>query len=228
MRATAEPFAFPLAMGDHDAFFDSNLFFKDTPWGSVPSSRLAKLTAFPTVPRGKLLGGSSKLAALAAKRKKQEAEKATAAAPNESSQADRSVSLLDRLGSRAEGTASEGEKPVAPRNLAFPSRQKPPASLEKMDIDIPEAEVVQSLPPKEDMRGSPSIFAQTILGNGQQHQDGVMLSEVDGAGHVSDRDNKFQLPYLMDQNYMKDRPFQKPSPDDIVLRAQHKDSSMGK
>jgi elongation factor 1 alpha-like protein len=208
------------AIDPHDQFelYD---FFHDTPWGNVAAHRLCTFSHASTQPRGGLLGGSSKLAALAAARKKKEAEKA--AMPATQDDTDRSVGLLDRLGTDNAPLANISNYS---KTMMFPSRKKKPTSPER----APSAEVerkTESTPAHvKDLRAGPSIFAQTLLGEESEPQGGVSLQDEDLTPVTSPSilDHEFRLPYMRDPDYIKHHPFIKPSPDDVVLRAQGKDA----
>jgi elongation factor 1 alpha-like protein len=178
------------------------------------------LKSIDTMPKGRLLGGSSKLAALAAARKKKEAEKAAAAAE---STTDRSINLLDRLG---KDKSTSSEQSVQTNKMTFPTRQKRQSAAKQEPqpearTEVPEASPIQ----REDLRANPSTFAETLLGNGTlQLDDGVSLNRTTSNDGEVQADRSFTLPYMSDPEYAKRDPFAKPSPDDVVLRAQSKDS----
>lgn len=195
---------------------DTMDFFQDISWGNVPADRLAVITHEKRVPKGGLLGGSSKLAALAAARKKKEAEKAAAA---EVSSAERSVDLLDRLG---KVNLSGSDQSSQPKAVGFTSRQKRQAVPEPEQTSklqkTEEAPQIQ----REDLRGRPSVFAETLFGAAEsQAQEGVQLeTEESTNGDSASGNSSFKLPYMSDPTFADGAPFTKPSPDDVVLRAQ--------
>jgi elongation factor 1 alpha-like protein len=205
-------------------------FFSDSPWGNIPASRLCNMSHVRILPPGRLLGGSSKttkLAALAAARKKKESEKASGQASSSQIETGRAIELLDKLGNQKVDTPSLADKSNQSRAMLFPSRQKRAASPERsapveMKSDVIQAPVAQ----REDLKARPSIFAQILLGEESQAQGGVLLYGTEPSATVSNCDEtQFHLPYMTDPNYIKRDPFTKPSPDDVILRAQGKDLS---
>ena len=205
------------SFGDSLGYLSESVdFFADIPWGNIPPHRASTLSHVSALPRGGLLGGSSKLAALAAARKKKEAEKAAAA---EAPSNDRSIDLLDRLGKeKSNGPA----QPTQHRAMTLPSRQKKQAVPEPEKTPEPVVEKMPAVVPREDLRAKPSIFAETLFGSAvSQVQGGVSLDTEDTTMEdTKEMPASFTLPYMSDPNYVKEDPFVKPSPDDVVLRAQ--------
>ena len=194
-------------------------FFWDVPWGSVPASRLGIMYQVATLPKGRLLGGSSKLAALAAARKKKEAERAATAAETST---DRFDDLLDRLGKDKPARSDESSKPTA---MTFPTRQKKQKEPEPSDPPIIKEDPKSPEVPKQDLKASPSVFANTLLGgNGTPDRDGVSLQAEGDVSSPTQPMRSFKLPYMNELEVSKQSPFAKPSPDDVVLRAQGRDS----
>lgn len=198
-------------------------FFWDTPWGNVPPSRLGKITAIPVLPRGRLLGGSSKLAALAAARKK----KKEAANPDPSAtqpeeakaETDAAVALLDKLSVGKDPNGPSNGDTSQKRSGSFQNRyprkrqESPkPAAPEPEKPSTPEETEPAIQVPR--LRTGPSMFASTLCGIGQskKNQD-VVLSSV-------------PLPSLP-HDPASQRPFTGPSPDDVILRAQKKGAVHG-
>lgn len=179
------------------------------------------------MPPGKLLGGSSKLAALAAARKKKEADKAAVSSTSSATETDRTIGLLDRLGTKKGDDSSPSVPNNQSRTMTFPSRQKKAVSPER-PAPVQDNVKVDEAPVRcmDDLKATPSIFAQTLLGDEPQSQGGVSLGgEFDANDRFADNGHQFSLPYMADPDYVKRDPFTKPSPDDIVLRAQGKDTS---
>jgi elongation factor 1 alpha-like protein len=214
-------------------------FFQDTPWGHVPPHRLANITMEPSLWKGGLLGGSakpSKLAQLAAARKRKEEEKQ---ASTESSQSGRSISLLDQLSTNKENARSSSK----PQNLVtattetpkarFPTRAKsatnpvPEVPSEPFKSPPPTQEVVSE--PFPDLRAKPSMFAQTMFGQRAPVLGGVPLQGMDEMDldppATHQEGSMFTLPYTSDPEFAARNPFSGPSPDDVVLRAQSKGSA---
>jgi elongation factor 1 alpha-like protein len=216
-------------------------FFQDTPWGRVPQHRIGGLFQIPTQPLGGLLGGTSKpskLAILAAARKKKEEEKRqseTGTTPEESS---RTISLLDRLGSKKdigrpsaptlnkpEQRRAEPEQPT----FTVPARAKRQSShIQEAPVKPTEASEVTEPPPKrraiQDLRAPPSAFAQALLG--YLGSDGGAVLDLQSAVSTNGplRSLSFTLPFLDSVEQFPTSPFAGPSPDDIVLAAQSKGS----
>ncbi|KAE9967643.1 hypothetical protein BLS_006252 [Venturia inaequalis] len=199
-------------------------FFQDVPWGKVPASRLANLSHRPMYPRGGLLGGSSKLAKLAALRKQKELEKQ---ATSMDTDAGRSIAILDRLSAKKE---NDKDITTALSNIAldkpkptFPIRQKRAAS--PMREPEPKREEIVPPPsvPKSELLARPSVFAQTIFGHEAPSAGGTSLDTSQPLQGAERRaSDAFTLPFMNNPEFMKRNPFSGPSPDDIVLRAQSK------
>lgn len=111
-------------------------WFKDVPWFNLPPTMSGQLIMEPMRPALRLLGGSSssgkpsKLAALAAARKKKEAEQnlgQTSAAPKENVLPSSAVSLLDLLGSRNDVGGQGSRIPVSAVHSSAGSQQAPRA-----------------------------------------------------------------------------------------------------
>ena len=204
-------------------------FFSDCPWLDVPKDRLGEILVEPLYPRGGLLGGSSKpdgapkskLAALAAARKKKENQKAEG-----SQNATSSVALLDKLSGKP--------RPAKPNSPALPSpnplnvvneqtldeqliehTRRKSRGRETQEVDqsakepfqeldssaMPDIETKSEITPT----ARPSTFARTIF----------------GALAVSQKHNlKFSDHYLVGSDTQAKFDFVGPSPDDIVAKAQ--------
>lgn len=179
--------------------------------------------------RGGLLGGSSrpsKLAVLAAARKKKEEEKRTATPASDPNQSERAIALLDRLNLKKENVPPLPTPDVAEATstrLRFTAARRKDVEQTAGEPPAPEnvAEVEVEAPPA-DLRASPSLFAQAICQNPPDTLD-ESCSRVssDGSRQWS---SGFTLPYANDPQYVKNNPFAKPSPDDVVLKAQSKGS----
>lgn len=213
------------------AQFSAADFFGDSPWLNIPEDRRGEILIEPLYPRGGLLGGSSKpngapkskLAALAAARKKKENQ-----SPGYGQNATSSVTLLDKLSSKPKQVqldqASDSSKPRVlsaiteqkvqeqPRKL---SRQKskgpespkddPPAKeafTKSSSLASPDMEKKPEITPTAD----PSIFARTIF----------------GASAVSQQHDIQTLDcYVLGPELNAEFNFAGPSPDDIVTKAQN-------
>lgn len=173
----------------------------------------------PVRPSLRMLGGSapagkpSKLAALAAARKKKEAE------ASENQKPAGTASLLDRLGQKSatpkvETPSLEGlkisEKTYPVRKRKSPS---PPPPVEERRPSAPEKqEPVDEPKPMQNLRTAPSIFARTMIGARQ-----------DSKGLSSDFSHNLQSAlYGSSYDHTEANPFSGPSPDDVVTQAQAK------
>jgi elongation factor 1 alpha-like protein len=219
-------FPVPISQTWSQSFSSAAAFFDEIPWGSVSVSRLAEFSHRPMYPRGGLLGGSSKLAKLAAARKQKEQEKQAA---TQETDAGRSIAILDRLGTKKENdkdlATALSHIAIEKRRPAFPTRPKRAASPIREPEPKREEKLAPSptLRPTSELRAQPSIFAQTIFGHETPTTGGASLSGPQPAHTVDRRDSDtFTLPFLNDPEFLKRNPFSGPSPDDIVLRAQSK------
>ncbi|KAF2649085.1 hypothetical protein K491DRAFT_735684 [Lophiostoma macrostomum CBS 122681] len=206
---------------DYESITATDFFF-DVPWGNVPQERLGTISIQPLLPRGRLLGGSSrpsKLAALAAARKrKQEEAKIASAQPALSeakSETDKAVSLLDRLNVKENDAApthsSDGGEAIRRESVAkrYPLKKRAPSPEvveTKVDEDESAGEQIP-LPEFPDIRTGPSTFASTLCGRG-----GASADLDSGFASISPFPNSTGLLQA----------FKGPSPDDIVLNAQAK------
>jgi elongation factor 1 alpha-like protein len=218
-------------------------FFWDVPWAAVPKERLTNIILVSTRPKGRLLGGapkSSKLAALAAARKKRPEEKRATIPSDEG--ADRAVSLLGRLGAKKEnvtpGSPPQAAPPTSPPPIAKPvfplrpksnevetaSKEQEPSPTKEEEPALPKVPITPAQVP----RASPSTFAQAIFGHEQRQQEGVAILEAQlPSPSPQNRDSMFTLPYASNPEYSTRNPFAGPSPDDVVLGAQSKGSLPG-
>ncbi|KAF2092341.1 elongation factor Tu GTP binding domain protein [Saccharata proteae CBS 121410] len=247
---TAEPLKFPLPMffaGPESPSFPKD-FFKDTPWLNVPAHRRGKLDLESSASPGRLLGGSgkpSKLAALAAARKKKQEETkagqtSTSVITPEPQGSGTAVSLLDRLGhkekaeanthdesagagqDKTSGDAVHEVKVTNQQTRSYPLRKKkePSPVRQEQAPPIPEPEPHQDTEPQiPDLRAPPSTFASTVVG----HRE----ASPDAGGQLRAR-SVFPLPYTVEPDYTKANPFAGPSPDDVVMTAQAKGSKTQK
>jgi len=213
-----------------DCCFSVAGFFRDSPWLNVPKDRSGEILIEPLYPRGGLLGGTSKqdvapkskLAALAAARKKKENQK-----PNDG-QITSSVALLDKLGGKpreqipnlrkdsssiASRVTTCGQAinvqsrkyPVRqPKDVAPPhAEQAPQVSLAAQDL-LSEPEVKQAEPA---LVAAPSAFARAISGPFVELQEHAFTSLPHYNVRNTERHTEFD--------------FAGPSPDDVVTKAQN-------
>lgn len=229
------------------AHFSAAEFFRDSPWLKVPSHRRADITVEPLYPRLGLLGGApessgktSKLAALAAARKKKEGVKAKAgtAAPSadstvtdqaETSSAERKgipLSLMERLSSSgkqqrppepASGLRALGKgtrsRAHAIQKRPSPDTNNPPKKHDESRLEEQRLKKMDSEKelPKPDIRAEPSPFATIIIGEATR----PMKTE---SSHLHSQNVDLMQVYGQDLTEAFD--FAGPSPDDVVLNAQ--------
>lgn len=212
---------------DKAQLFSPEKFFKDVKWFAVPPEQRAEITVESLLPRGRLLGGSSsqagpprsKLAALAAARKKENRDQGKNTALTSS------VTILDRL-----KQATPSSDPVKSRSLDGPADLKEPLSrklkkyptrkrrtstrqneeLSRADVGtIPSASNMEPRSPSDLIpKASPSVFAEVILG-------------PSSAFFQVSRNTLFRsTTNVRENNIANIEAFAGPSPDDVVLKAQ--------
>ncbi|CAL5870486.1 uncharacterized protein PFLUO_LOCUS4723 [Penicillium psychrofluorescens] len=240
--------AYPAPYPPSTAHFSAADFFRDCPWLNVPPHRKADILVEPLCPRLGLLGGApesggkvSKLAALAAARKKKEGEKSgstpVAMAPS-TPQLEKtevpspelrgpSLSIRDRLAANnaksprpAEGNDSlqRLSKPGLSTSSSArkPSPEKSQSAAPSMSppvqgTEVPSEEEPEEQKPKIDIRASPSTFASTIVG--------ATTIPAHEPSHL--HSNSVDLLRIYGQNHAEPFDFAGPSPDDVVLNAQN-------
>jgi elongation factor 1 alpha-like protein len=227
------PSLFPVPLPVEVCSFSAAEFFWDTPWGNVAPSRLGEITVVPVLPRGRLLGGSSKPSKLAnlaaARKKKQEAAKGDSPAvqtSNVEAETDTAISLLDKLSVRSKDNnslspsnvdgAEERERRMGQGRLQYRKRQPSP---EKVAIEPEQPHTPEETTPAVEVpniRTSPSTFASTICGIGS------LSTKAPATGVTA-----VPIPYTELQSAVSGNPFTGPSPDDVVLRAQRKGAVHG-
>lgn len=207
-------------------------FFKDSPWLDIPKERRGEILIEPLYPQGGLLGGSSsqgtgkisKLAALAAARKKKEQGKSQDVSSGASNT---SVALLDRLSGKAKSTGETPGRPSSEMQISEDRKREPiPAHSDPLyqarigKCSVPKEEKIAEVlePPAtvfQELKqlvvvpvAAPSMFAKVMFG----------LTDA-----LCERQSKrmktmtFALPQGPDAEI---NPFAGPSPDDEVSRAQ--------
>ncbi len=205
-------------------------FFRDSPWLNIPLHRRAEIQIEPLFPRLGLLGGSSagegkmsKIAALAAKRrqKEKENEKQKDAATNISDLPGDPASSLSKLRIATSRTSQPlKEHPLSSRhNLQSTSRmdqrqeptptndELPPLRQQGKDKRVEDTDQpndAQSRANAVDMRAKPSMFARTLT---------VSCNTVSPLSSSP--------PTLLPEPVVPSFDFLKPSPDDVVLKAQN-------
>ena len=209
----------PLSMPTNAAVTD---FFWDMPWGNVPPERLANITIEAPECKGGLLGGSSKLATLAAKRRK-EREEAEAAASKANSDADSAVAMLDKLSVKNQENVNSLHDAVAshPARLSkYPVRRRSPSPApetpkepEIKEPQLPQPAIVVESPAQ---RAIASMFASTLCGSDKPSKQPQL--------HVQE----LPMPFAAYKSFDGTKAFSEPSPDDIVRAAQAKSAGGGR
>ena len=202
-------------------------FFKDSPWFNIPKERQAPFLA-PLYPRGGLLGGSSdgapkmsKLQALAAARKKKAQEQRSSGS---SGMENPTLNEDQQMGNgkipEKNSAESARSQKLPPRG--FPLRKRKDSSPHEMTPTVAPAERdseqrSSSETPVENApldQAKPSAFAST------------MFSTVASAPPHHHPDSIFTLPYVATAATPSTDPFAGPSPDDVVIAAQSKGSTI--
>jgi elongation factor 1 alpha-like protein len=198
-------------------------FFWDVPWGNVPPERMGIITIDAPLYQSGLLGGSSKLATLAAKRRK-DREDAEAAASKAKNDADSAVAMLDKLsvqskenanpsqrGGDAEDARSSSRASRYPIRRRSPSpKPKAPKELEEDEPQAPQPAVVVESPAQ---RATASMFASTLCGpDNVPKQSPSQLRDSFAAYKSRDAVDAFSGP----------------SPDDVVRAARAKGAGGGR
>ncbi|KAI4281658.1 MAG: hypothetical protein L6R38_003529 [Xanthoria sp. 2 TBL-2021] len=214
--------------------------FKDAPWRHVPPERQGEILIQPLYPRGRLHGGSpgagdakiSKLAALAAARKKKENEKHISL---ESQGSNASVAMLEKLDTRTlnadvsdlKEPASAGPDTRSVATQSRPTRQGWKYHSKRREISptaSPGKETPKEPPPRASEFGNPakeatprssptaapSTFAKTMFGDAQVPLPSVM-PPIESLALSFPRSSGAKA---------KSDPFAGPSPDDVVAKAQ--------
>ncbi|KAJ5595173.1 Translation elongation/initiation factor/Ribosomal beta-barrel [Penicillium hispanicum] len=239
--------AYPAPNPPPIAHFSAADFFRDCPWLNVPPNRKADIMIEPLYPRLGLLGGApeaagkvSKLAALAAARKKKDGEKTpivpeTPSTPQSQLSEKHIVeprgtplSLSERLARSAKSPKPSetqgGLRRLGKSGLASPSpartERSPEPTKEGLEqsptsmIEAVEGPVEQPEPeqPAVYMRAPPSTFANTIVGE-------AAGSTTTEPSHL--HSNSVDLLRIYGQDPAEPFDFAGPSPDDVVLNAQN-------
>ena len=210
-------------------------FFKGISWFNVPESRRANIIIEPFCPRGGLLGGNpdhappkvSKLAALAASRKRKENEAKTG------SGASSSVALLDKLGNKRNSDEVRITKPSFPSDRDEPLARKLSNTTANIPVrSYPSRRRRSATPPKEEIKpeepakrrtdeetvipdqvlSAPSPFAATLLGS--------KLARPNSSMTATSHHTSFNSSFVFGYQCTEPKAFSGPSPDDIVAKAQ--------
>ena len=224
--------------------FSAAQFFQDSPWLKIPSDRCGEILIEPLYPRLGLLGGAStggagkpsKLAQLAAARRKKQSENLQPGTDqSENAEKMKNLSLLDKLNYKQpqsresqDGSAPEPLQERTPRG--YPKRRKTshgsqvkpdpqqPADAQPAPIgtDPPTQETKQQPAQNQfrpanaiesDIGAPPSAFARTLFG--------IADSDIPEIAPTNPQDSAAQsipLSSLFD--------FSTPSPDAVILNAQ--------
>ena len=235
------------------ASFSAKEFFLDCPWLNIPFQRQGEILVEPRHPPGGLLGGSStqgapkvsKLAALAATRKRKENEKTSG---DGSKSVTTSVALLDKLqinGNSNLATKLTLEEPKdssrKKTNVQAPSATSQALSKEVRKYPKRSAQVVfpspTSYPPSEEtadilegpeeqipaISATPSAFARTIFGSFLSTSFPIATQKP-----PVPLDSHFSPVYASGIALTDLDPFAGPSPDDIVASAQKSSKGLTK
>ncbi|KAL8995477.1 MAG: hypothetical protein Q9188_006796 [Gyalolechia gomerana] len=216
-------------------------FFADAPWLNIPLDRQGEILIEPLYPRSGLLGGSSnqagskvsKLAALAAARKRKENEKPNSA---ESQNSNSAVALLERLTIKTQrGESFPVEEPIGAKpEVSAPAYEAPSAHIRKyvkgerrssqaattLANEAPDMTAPSTSPNRDSVwdriapsipTAAPSMFARVMFSPSQDPKPSL--------------DESFPpLTFSLQQLHgsaTKTDPFLVPSPDDIVKKAQN-------
>ena len=212
-------------------------FFDDAPWCNIPPERQGEILIEPLYPLGRLMGGSSfqgdakvsKLAALAAARRKKENTRSTSGTVTSS------VALLDKLGGKMslDSPSKLAVTPDAATARALNHLQADnPKTVKKYPVrerDVLNSRIAKdAIPPGDCILSEtkrdpeplsipialPSAFARTILG--QTFERGTTSGQNDSSCDLVRSPDRFSF-HIADA---KMDIFAEPSPDDVVLKAQ--------
>jgi elongation factor 1 alpha-like protein len=234
-RTTTAPCSIPFSAAD---------FFRDAPWLDIPPERRADILVEPLYPRLGLKGGAlhtegkmSKLAALAAARKKKDSERSDAPRQDELSksqstdQKPSTLSLMERLSisngkesrtserrsglsafSRDNRVAGRATRTKTAASMETP-RQTEPASTKESPSEEHSANghEAKGSEPAFNLRAPPSTFASTIVGDGRRPSS-LEHSHLVGTN--------FDVLDVYGQDHAEAFDFTGPSPDDVILNAQ--------
>ena len=226
------------------ARFSAAVFFKDSPWLQIPEDRRGEILIEPLYACSGLLGGSSstsgpkvsKLAALAAARKKKENDHPSGGVTQNLTS---SVALLDKLSGKANAAKTSGQSQPnsnisgsdgtpselsgKSRDRKYPVRRRNSSSQPvQAKADVSDVQASEGIPTEPEVptvavsipTASPSDFAKTMFGSSGEYQIMSIFSES----------SKFSVPFDFTSS-TEPNPFAGPSPDDIVTKAQNSKGS---
>lgn len=220
--------------------FSAADFFRDSPWLEIPKDRRGEILVEPLHPRGGLLGGASiqdgppksKLAALAAARKKKENLRSE---DSKAKSTTSSVALLDKLGSKSPESYADGIfrrlniQDTGPNQISSGQTTKKYPTRRRQSPEIRPAEDPQAtqaptilgsvddgkIELKSVPAASPSTFARTIFSSNTKSKNTIL--------------DPIQSSYLyasLAQSDTEFNAFAGPSPEDIVAKAQNSKGSV--
>ncbi|KAJ0426500.1 hypothetical protein BJY00DRAFT_307343 [Aspergillus carlsbadensis] len=239
VTTTVLEYPIPPPISQQPVQFSAAEFFHDSPWLNVPIHRKADIRVEPLYPRIGLLGGApesgggkmSKLAALAAARKKKEGEKASPSPatgdntqPSMNDSKAPSLSLRERLAIKqakqsdtSPSLRDSGKGPSLGQALPptkkspEPSPQTVPTATGSKDSARDEQTDQKEESQTANIRASPSTFASTIIGDNTR-------PKMTEPSHLFT--NTLDLIKIYGQDLAEPFDFAGPSPDDVVLNAQ--------
>ncbi|KAJ9398086.1 hypothetical protein DTO282F9_4996 [Paecilomyces variotii] len=230
----------PISSAPCSAHLSAADFFRDSPWLNVPAHRKADILVEPLYPRLGLLGGApessgkvSKLAALAAARKKKEAGKPAATTPGPADQPPAetpkeptgpSLTLQERLRGNAKdrlvgehggrlrslGKGLNGSRTGQKKPSPEPEKQEE-QTLSAASENLVDREGDKKLPVTTDIKAPPSTFASVIVGD-------TTHPATPEPSHLTSNSIDVMRVYGQDLTEVFD--FAGPSPDDVVQNAQ--------
>ncbi|KAL4979074.1 hypothetical protein BDW66DRAFT_128515 [Aspergillus desertorum] len=234
---TVPAYPIPLPATPH-FHFSAAEFFRDSPWLNIPAHRKADIFVEPLYPRLGLLGGApengggkmSKLAALAAARKKKEGDKSPAPTTGNDTQPKSAgkaapLSLRERLASKQVKQESSPllqslkrrSEQSLPQLKSPESKPSIPAatgledSVKNFHIEDKRHQSEEKEEQSVDIRAPPSTFAVTIVG------DDTRLKKTEPSHLYT---TTLDLIKIYGQDLAEPFDFAGPSPDDVVLNAQ--------
>jgi elongation factor 1 alpha-like protein len=213
---------FPIHLPTHE-FSTCEDFFWDTPWCNVPPHRLGIMTAVRPAGhkgglKGGLKGGSSKLQALAAKRK----QKQEAAKLSENVNSEKAVALLDRLNikdSKLPTDDGHSKMDTTPVTRYPPRKPSPPPEEPQAQEPEPEPEAIRPAIEFPNLRAQPSMFGAVLCGLAGPTENRHQIETFPSLS--------LPMPYTTLYAYQEADPFAGPSPDDIVRQAQARGAKRG-
>ena len=186
-------------------------FFFDCPWLQIPTHRQALIVEHPSLLRPRLLGGApkdgkiSKLAALAAKRRQQDALKLSSTGSDQTGSTEDYTDTLKKLRiSQASQISKPDQSSSAEKDEdSRPSTDEVTTDQAGKNEDVRVDQRQNEPLPSQDLRAGPSPFASLLIG---------ATPDIEPASSVS-------VPTL--DSIVAPFDFSGPSPDDLVDKAQN-------